>query len=352
MENGAKYDHYTLEDFICDEGFQDWVLHPTEHHNLFWQKWISENPEKEELIRFAAQVLSGISFRENFPPEEKVKTALEDHLQAIDQLEADRIYKRAGIRRRLWAAAIITGLLALGYSSYQYWHLHAKITVSTAYGQLKSFYLPDSSLITLNAHSTLKYPRYWSNKNSREVWLEGQAYFRVNHTTPENNHVKNGSTFIVHTNGLNVQVLGTVFDVKSYQGFTDVMLRQGNVRINFTHTKQKDILLSPGDLIRYDAQKNKLVKSTTDPKSYAAWTDRKIILNGMSVKDMVQQLQAFYGYTIIIKDTAIGNKNMEGLLMLDNLSDVIFALSTSLDIKIEQKGDTLLFERKNSSTGK
>lgn len=346
MKKESRYASYTINDFICDEYFQNWILHPDEQNEAFWNSFINENPGQKETIERAKGLLLHIGFKEHFPGEEKVKIALAENLRMIDE---SKVPKQTNIKRihftRWAAAAVFIGVLILGYGSFNFWRNHARITVSTAYGEIKTIHLPDSSLITLNAHSTLSYPRYWNSKRIRQVWLNGEAFFEVKHLNKNIAHIVAGDHFIVHTKSLNVAVLGTSFDVNVSAGITKVMLKTGSVEIKFNNAERNNIRLIPGDLITYNAPNNKLIKTTADADVYTAWTDGKLILNGASVKEITQYMHQFYGYTIIMKDPAIENKSMEGTLELDTLPNILFVMSTALDIKIEQQGDTLIFEK-------
>ncbi|TAM98638.1 MAG: DUF4974 domain-containing protein [Chitinophagaceae bacterium] len=346
MKKKPNYASFTINDFICDEYFQDWILHPDEENEAFWNSWMSENPRQKETIKRAKDLLSDIRFKEHFPDDERVRKALAENLRMLDKASMPQQAEVRRMRFKNWvAAAVFIGVLILGYGSFNFWRNHARITVSTAYGEIKTIHLPDSSLITLNAHSTLSYPRYWNSKRIRQVWLNGEAFFEVKHLNKNIAHIVAGEHFIVHTKSLNVAVLGTSFDVNVNAGITKVMLKTGSVEIKFNKANQENIRLKPGDLVAYNAPENKLIKTTTDADVYIAWIDRKLILNGASVKEIAQYLHQFYGYTIIMKDPSIENKSMEGILELDTLPNILFVMSTALNIKIVQQGDTLIFEK-------
>lgn len=346
MKKEPNYASFSVTDFICDEYFQDWILHPDEEKEAFWQSWIDKNPGKKEIIEQAGKVLQCLEFREHFPTKEQIRLALAKNMEMITVRQAHRPIESKWIWLRRWAAAaIFIGIVFLGLGAFNYWQRHAMITVSTVYAQIKTIHLPDSSLITLNAHSSVSYPRFWNKRHEREVWLKGEAFFEVKHLNKDVHHILPGEHFIVHTRNVNVEVLGTSFDVNTKGGVTKVMLKTGMVELKFVKEKRQSVMMEPGDLIAYNLPGNKLTKSTVNVDDYTAWTDRKLMLEGASVKEIAQYLEDFYGYKIQYKDTAIENKTMEGTLMLDSLPDVLFVMSTALDIKIEQNGDTLVFER-------
>jgi len=79
-----------------------------------------------------------------------------------------------------WVAAACVSLIALAGALW--WYDQQPVTISTAFGETRTIRLPDGSHVTLNAHSTLSYPRHWDSGQARQVWLQGEAFFWVSHT--------------------------------------------------------------------------------------------------------------------------------------------------------------------------
>lgn len=83
---------------------------------------------------------------------------------------------------------------------------------ATQYGEQRVVELPDHSVVSLNANSTLRFRNDWSQANTlREVWLDGEAFFSVQ----KQEGAAGPAKFIVHTNDLDVEVLGTRFNVSN-----------------------------------------------------------------------------------------------------------------------------------------
>ena len=115
-------------------------------------------------------------------------------------------------------------MLLLGVSLWYAWLAQSTSTYVTRYGETQTILLPDSSTVLLNANSRLTLSTDWTD--TREVWLEGEAFFRVRKikriTSPASaEHVK----FIVRTDRLNVEVLGTEFNVRQRSEKTAVLLK-------------------------------------------------------------------------------------------------------------------------------
>ncbi len=346
------YSKFSLEDFICDGFFQDWVLHPGEETKAFWENWIGGNPGKREIVAQAARILQEIKFAPDLPTEEQAQNALLRNLRMIDagavegKPEGGRVIsiKRFGGLRKM--AAIFIGVMMIATVAYYYAYRHAVTVVATNYGEIKTIVLPDSSMIILNAHSTLKYVAHWQKEQRREVWLEGEAFFKVTHLPQNTGNTKGPEIFLVHTKDMNIAVLGTSFDVRNRGEKTAVVLKTGKIKIVFKNKRFTDIVMKPGDLISYNAATRQLVRSSTDAEGYVAWTDKKLILTDATVSDIAQYIADNYGYKVSLEDTAIGNRKMEGTMRLDNLQDVLFVLSTALNVEIIQQGDTLIFKNR------
>lgn len=348
-----NYKRFTVTDFISDEYFQNWVIEPNEKTNNFWNRWLDKYPGKRNTVQEAKEVLLNIKFKEDFPTAEQVREALERNLWRINSLNEEndkeaKVVKMNSFRTLRRIAAVFIGVLLIGAVVFYFNWKNATIRIATNYGEIKTIMLSDSSMIILNAHSSIVYLKHSQGDRPRKVSLEGEAFFKVKHLNSNPDKIKESERFIVSTNDLNVEVLGTTFDVRSRRGETNVILETGKVRVAFNNAKQKDITMLPGEMIAYHSITNELNRSVTDPVLATSWTDKKLILNNATVNTIVQYLEDNYGYKVVLRDTSIGNKKMEGTLLLDNLQDVLFVLSTSLDIRIEKKDSTLIFIKRPS----
>lgn len=349
-----NYKKFDVTDFISDEYFQNWIIQPNEKINNFWNEWLEAHPEKRENVEEAKEVLLNIKFREDIPTAEQVQNSLRNNLSKINLLDEENTVrtkvvsiKRFNHLRKI--AAVFIGVILIGSMIFYFNWKDARTIVATNYGEIKTVLLPDGSQITLNAHSSISYLKHWRSNEPRKVELQGEAFFKVKHLNKNEKAIKDKERFIVSTNDLNVEVLGTTFDVKNRHGQINVILETGKVKVAFNSQKQTDIIMLPGEMIAYEASINQLKRSVTDPIVQSSWVDKKIILNNAPVKEIIQYLEDNYGYKVILKDTTIGNKKMEGTLLLDNFQDILFVLSTSLDIKIEKKDSTLIFSKMHSA---
>jgi ferric-dicitrate binding protein FerR (iron transport regulator) len=231
-------------------------------------------------------------------------------------------------RRTAWrvAAVLVGAALCTGL----YWYFHKKpVTESTTqYGEMRTLYLPDSSKVILNAHSSLHYA--WVPGGTREIWLEGEAYFDVR-------PVKN-SVFLVHAGKLSVEVLGTRFDIRDRRGKVVVVLEEGKIRVRYLDSA---LVLTPGEEVLLDTAK---VAVTKAPDNYTTWKEKR--LTDVTVADIAEYLEDNYHKKVILQDPAMARRRIGGVVLLDNLDDALFALSTVLNAEIIQSGDTLVVRPK------
>jgi ferric-dicitrate binding protein FerR (iron transport regulator) len=340
--NSGQYARFTLSDFIADPFFQDWVIHPEGEAAMFWDDWVPRHPEKAEMIREARMLLESVGFEEQLPTEEEVQQSLARAREIIAagsgrivELPSDR--QRGRIRRIGWAAAVIAGIgiaTVIGYLSKG--HYPAERSYATPYGELRTVYLPDSSRLVLNAHSSVRYAGNWRPGQAREVWLDGEGYFDVR---PDK-----ASTFLVHTKDLTVEVLGTTFDIRNRRGKTEVVLETGRIRVQFPAGIHGDLVLAPGDRIIYDPDKTELAHTVTVAENYTSWKDKKLM--EPTVGEILDYLEDNYHKTFILEDPTLADKKIGGVILLDNLNDALFALSTVLNVNIIQQKDTIILKKR------
>ncbi|HEV2833161.1 MAG TPA: FecR family protein, partial [Hanamia sp.] len=200
-----NYKNFGVSDFICDEYFQEWVIQPNEIANDFWNKWLQKHPGKKEIIDEAKKVLLSIQFKEDMPSNEQLQKALAQHLANIHSMEETpepaqpAFINMNQFRHFRKIAAVLTGILLIGSLVFYYNWKHAKITISTRYGEIKTLMLPDSTEIILNAHSSVTFLKHWPDDRPREVTLQGEAFFKVNHLNKNEQYIKTPQRFIVHT---------------------------------------------------------------------------------------------------------------------------------------------------------
>lgn len=182
--------------------------------------------------------------------------------------------------------------------------------------------LSDGSVVYLNSDSRLKYPEVFTG-NERKVYLEGEAYFEV---AKDNEH-----PFKVMAQGVEVNVLGTHFNVNAYPERTDVVttLVEGKVRVE-RGTRQ--IVLVPGEQAVASAES--LEVKEVDVREYIAWKDGLFMFSRMSLEEIMRQVYRWYGVETVFSDETVRTMTFTGVIdksmPLEKLFEVI---ETVVDVR-------------------
>ncbi|HEY0743683.1 MAG TPA: FecR domain-containing protein [Chryseosolibacter sp.] len=235
-------------------------------------------------------------------------------------------------------AASVTIVLAV--SLWWFTSLNDLKEVRTAYGEHKTVMLPDNSQVILNGNSALKYSANWDATSAREVWLEGEGFFSVTHTV---NHQK----FIVHGSGeLDVEVLGTKFNMKTRNDASEVMLTEGKVRLAMgDENNAKELFLKPGDLATV---KNKdLSTRSVKHHNYTSWMNNKLVFDRTPLRDLATILYDTYGLTVTFENASLEERELSGEISSATADDILYAIAQTFDLNVERKGDAVTISTNN-----
>lgn len=161
------------------------------------------------------------------------------------------------------------------------------VEVYVANGGIRKLTLPDGSAVTVNAGTTILYPRSFDSwHKERDVYLYGEASFKV---TKDAEH-----PFIVHTNGLKVKVLGTHFNVCAYPSDPDVVttLEEGSVALS--DDDRELCVLAPGQQMVYRRADGSFSKSKVEVADFTSWTSGGLVFRSKSLHDVLDQLGRRY----------------------------------------------------------
>nr|WP_286670484.1 FecR domain-containing protein [Fodinibius salsisoli] len=207
------------------------------------------------------------------------------------------------------------------------------LTRSTAFGEKRLLTLSDGSTVQLNANSTLKLPE--SPAGDLQLWLKGEAYFNIVH--------KKGAqkrTVTVHTPDGNVQVLGTKFNVNTFNKGTEVVLKEGKVRVGVidkTGHYRANRTMKPGELSQFTAEHEEILITQVNPELYTSWTDDKLIFDHTPIVDVAERIEHIYGVELVMMDHEIGETEISGSIPNDNLPIFLQALEKILQQPITRK---------------
>lgn len=195
--------------------------------------------------------------------------------------------------------------------------------------------LADGSVVTVNAASKLIFPSAF-NGQSREVQLEGEAYFEVKGDA--------ANPFVVRAGGMNVAVLGTEFNINTYSGNIYATLAKGKVK---TEAGGGALVLSPGEQAAWDRNTAALQKNKVTLYGVTAWKDNQIYFEDASLADIAHTLGREYDYDIRFEDEALRQRSFTlDMPRPASLQEVLDQLKrTTGDIRFRIQGRTIYLFR-------
>ncbi|SFC53325.1 FecR family protein [Flagellimonas taeanensis] len=193
-------------------------------------------------------------------------------------------------------------------------------------GERKQVTLPDGSLVTVNANSELKYPEVFTD-DKRNVWMEGEIYFAI---------VKDvDRPFTVSTNGLEIQVLGTKFNVNTKGMAKTVSLEIGKVQVTLEDSGDK-IQLRPNEELSWNVVTGEVVKRNFDVSKTTAWKDNILMLHNLTLEEALPTISEFYGTKFIVSDSVVANKRINAAFENQDLEQFVQTLEFIADVKISK----------------
>lgn len=210
----------------------------------------------------------------------------------------------------------------------------------TGYGETKRVSLADGSIITLNAASELKVPGNYG-KQTRELYLEGEAYFEVKKDTSR--------VFIVYSGNISTTALGTVFNVSAYtgDGKTIVSLREGKVAVKRTGKEEENmpaLMLIPGEEVMYSGN-GKMIKSGFNRKERLSWKSQVLYFRDAGLKEVINKLERHYGVKFEYESLQNVQWNLTGEYRQQSLRDILESLSFNYGIRYEINGNHVRLQK-------
>ncbi|PWV51731.1 FecR family protein [Chitinophaga sp. S165] len=224
---------------------------------------------------------------------------------------------------RYWWAAAAAVLVIVAVTLYRQPLYIAQQTAQNT----DSLLLPDGTRLYLNAHTTVKYPRRFQG-NSREIFVQqGEVFVDVKHM-PE-------KPFSVHLKNVDVEVLGTSFDVKETKQGVKVFVQTGKVKA--VYKNGKSVILTPGE------EAEMLLAGTTISTRHhrnnnlIAWKTGHLTFVDAPLSEVTAVLEDYYKVNIVLKGDGLAERKLLATFHKESLSEVLDILSKTLQVKAIQK---------------
>jgi len=284
-----------------------------------------------------------------FRPRPEDEQLQQDNWRAVE--EAIRQQEETPVRRLPWLRASLAAASLLVVVA-GIWYMATRpgtplmAMEKTSYGEVKTILLPDSSVVTLNGNSSLRMLQQWGPGDNREVWLDGEAYFQV-----QKQHAAR-TGFVVHTSQVDVEVLGTRFNVNTRRQQSIVSLEEGKVRLSVHGevslvNKDSAIVMRPGQTVVVDASSSPKVNEDRNVTAHSGWTKNEFHFDNTSLAEIARLMEDTYGYKMTVSDTSLWKLSISGDLRASNIQELIKVLEVTLKttMRIDRDRKTIYVTR-------
>lgn len=252
--------------------------------------------------------------------------------------------------RKAASILLLVGLLGLFVFIFFEMLDPEKRIVETKPGEEKTLFLPDSSKVILHSNSHLE---YFTDFDSREVQLEGVAYFEVEHS--------NNEPFMVFVDNSYVKVLGTKFVVSRYTGSEriEVAVKNGRVEMGSNATENEEIHSAEQTETEDPEKKIGKIEITNDEVGVRSkdsspfisdstfsdelfdWLEGKMIFRSTPLRQVFNELENRFGVQFVLNDPNVANKKFTSSFDDESLTEVLEVLTLSLNINYSKEGNKI-----------
>ena len=322
------------------------------YENDIFQQWLSESDVNQEEFELHKSTWNKTNIKFKLAGSESV---FREILNKIDDQQEEntsiQLYseKHNTRKRFMYFARIAASILLIASVFYVFKFYfpgehgqYTKIGVVQKHniaGQKSKIFLPDGSVVWLNAESSISYPEKFSEDN-RVVDLQGEAFFSV---------IKNPEQpFMVRSGNISTIVLGTTFNVKSYEdeAAMHVALQTGKVQVEIERDGTlESVFLQPGEGLTYTKADQNYIKANFDPEEILSWKDGKIVFKDADLEEIIHTLSRWYGVDFTIQNKGDAAWSYTGSFENAILDNVLRSISFTKEFtySIHQKNVTIKF---------
>lgn len=200
--------------------------------------------------------------------------------------------------------------------------------------------LPDGSQVTLNTGSYLKYQEK-PRSNQRMVQLTGEAYFEV---SPDQ-----ARPFIINTDGIEIKVLGTSFNVNAYKNNNkiEVVVNSGKVAVTKEGKMTERLILKSGNKGTFYKSDQSLKLYLNEDPNFLSWKTRQFVFEDRSLEEIINTINKIYHSNILISGDSLKEKRVTTSFNNQSLDAILNVLSATLDLQIKENNGQILLADKD-----
>ena len=356
-----KYRDYSATDFANDSFFIRWVKNPDEESEWFWNSFVDENPLCRSEIAKARKLVGLFESPSYDLAEDDMRRMRNGLLMTLHAEREERkrngFFPKARLSREgvIWlklAAAIILIPLVCGVLLFSTGNDDDLFLLTAEQesilekrvnplGQKSVLFLSDGTKVWLNAASKISYLRNFAGSDTRDVYLEGEAFFDVAHDVHK--------PFVVHTSSIKIKVLGTSFNVKSYaeEKTIETTLVHGKVRIEQSDVKGNrigDVELKPNQRAVFNKESKIINVREVAPGNTGSWKQDRLVFEEESIDNVIMQMERWFDVKIYVENKGNLDCKLTASIEKESLEEVLRLLEASHKIRYKINGSEVFIE--------
>ncbi len=295
-----------------------------------------------------------------------VKMQIQGKFNSPSILPAYNVGKNKSVKRNTFlaigaAASIIVAALIYGmpYFEMKKQQPGSFNEIITKKGSKSNIRLPDGTQVWLNGGTKLSYSNDFI-KNTREVDLVGEAFFDVSHDPAH--------PFIIHTNKINIKVLGTAFNVRSYpqDETVETSLVRGKIEVILKSRPDEKIILRPNEKLVVNNKSTKLegklrpllqeglatvtIKSVTPLAADSsiletAWMNDELAFFNKTLEQIALDLERRFNVLVIFEDEQVKQYRYSAFFETEGVEEILSILSLSKKFNYNTEGKTIMIKK-------
>lgn len=320
---------------ITNDILKDYFYNKCSHEEeIEIQKWLTEN-DTNLVDKSFREILSEMQVEDRELSQkafQKFQKAI--HSQQVRPLRL-RLQRSISLMQRVAAVLFIPLLFLAGYlllnkKADTHWN-----DITVPHGMHQTLTLSDGTKLHVNSGTRVIYPSDFT-ENKREIFVSGELFADV---------AKNpDKPFIISAGGVQVQVLGTMFNLRSYENIEtiEVALVEGSVL--FKTPTHPDEILKKGEMIQYNRTSQKMVRETFPANQYKCPAKKEgFYFSNLPLSDIVKELEYYFNTRIIILDPKLGNSTYIAYFTNgETLDEILSSLNTDGQMSITRSEGVIM----------
>lgn len=305
----------TVEDFIADESFQNFVLKQNDADVARWQAYIHLHPDQSKLISEAESFINLLSPKH---------AMFEKPIQSKNK----KYFYLIGL------VSCILVLLSVWFFGLSANAKEQSLVTKFADSENLNIIFPDQTELELRKGSSIQYYQDWNTSSQRKIWLKGEAFFSVEKSK------KGNQIFEVHLDHGLIRVLGTKFLVRSEQEDISVILEEGKVECL---VNDQTIMMKPGDVLSSSKGIVSLEQSQK-VRSYDSWRSGKLSFKNVSIEEVIHTINNSYPLKVTLGNQALKNRKITATVDQNDPLLLLHALAAIYNIELIEKENKVILK--------